>query len=122
MEIKPINHRFSICSLEKLDGGIPAGDFCFTAKTDEECSLVCPTELVPPNPIKREDGWRAFRIQGMLDFSLIGILAEISTVLAENRIGIFAVSTFNTDYIFVKEDHFDPALHLMRTAGYAIAE
>ncbi len=49
------------------------------------------------------DGWKAFRIQGVLDFSLIGILAKIATVLADNGISIFAVSTYNTDYVLIKK-------------------
>ena len=69
----------------------------FTAKTDEENFLVCLTKDVPPNATERDDGWRTFRIQGTLDFSLIGILSEISGILADNKIGIFAVSTYNTD-------------------------
>ena len=53
-------------------------DFYFIAKTDEEISLVCKTENTPQKTVAREDGWRGFRIQGILDFSLIGILAKIS--------------------------------------------
>ena len=59
---------------------------------------------MPKDALERDDGWRAFRIQGVLDFSLIGILSAISAVLAENHIGIFAVSTYNTDYILTKEE------------------
>ena len=68
-----------------------------------------------------EDGWRAFRIQGELDFSLIGILAGISAVLAENKIGIFVVSTYNTDYVLTKADDFERALGLLESRGYGIA-
>ena len=72
--------------------------YCFIGTTDEENSLVCPEEMVPANTVERDDGWRGFRIIGQLDFSLIGILARISKVLASNEIGIFAISTYNTDY------------------------
>ena len=92
----------------------------FTGATDEEKSLVCPVSLVPDNTIEREDGWRAFRIEGVLDFSLIGILAKISTCLAESGIGIFAISTFNTDYILTKTENFDRALKALTDAGYSI--
>ena len=71
---------------------------------------------------EREDGWRAFRIQGMLDFSLIGILSDISRILAENKIGIFAISTFNTDYILTKEENYQKALDVLSRAGYKIVE
>ena len=71
---------------------------------------------------RTEDGWRAFRIQGVLDFSLIGILADISRILAENKIGIFAISTFNTDYILTKEENYQKALDVLSRAGYTIVE
>jgi len=61
------------------------------------------TENVPDDAVLREDGWKAFGIQGVLDFSLIGILAKIATLLAEHSIGIMALSTYNTDYILTKK-------------------
>ena len=94
--------------------------FHFIGRTDEELSLVCRTESTPANTIAREDGWRGFRIEGTLDFSLVGILAKLSSVLAENRIGIFAVSTFNTDYILVKQENFDKAMRVLAASGYNI--
>ena len=78
----------------------------FCGKTDEELSLVCLTKDVPAAAEPRDDGWKAFRIQGVLDFSLMGILSKLSGILAENHIGIFAVSTYNTDYILVKKENF----------------
>ena len=72
------------------------------------------------NVLVRDDGWRAFRIQGILDFSLIGILAGIATLLAEAKISIFAVSTYNTDYVLIKSEHFDRALQVLSGAGYQI--
>lgn len=122
MEIKVIPYDFSVCkvadySLVDLDVA-----FTFTGKTDEEKSLVCCTSNVPTNTLEREDGWRAFRIQGVLDFSLIGILAKISDVLAENGIGIFAISTFNTDYILTKGENYQKAITALRHAGYKIVE
>ena len=96
--------------------------FTFIAATDEESSVVCITENVPKNILCRNDGWMAFRIEGTLDFSLIGILSRITSLLAENGIGIFAVSTYNTDYIFVKEENFLPALSVLKKNGYEIKE
>lgn len=72
------------------------------------------------NTVERDDGWKAFRIQGVLDFSLIGILSRISAILAENKIGIFAVSTYNTDYILVKKENYQRALKALETQGYRI--
>ncbi len=84
--------------------------------------MVCMTKDVPPNTIQRDDGWKAFRIQGVLDFSLIGILAEIAKLLAEHGISIFALSTYNTDYILVKKEHYQKALGLLENSGYEIIE
>lgn len=94
--------------------------YCFIGKTDEEKSLVCLTKDVPGNTVEREDGWRSFRIEGTLDFSLVGILSEISALLAEEKIGIFAVSTFNTDYILIKKESERAALNRLSGAGYKI--
>ena len=108
-----------VADYSRLDLGQP---FVFTGSTDEEKSLVCPTASVPQNTVERDDGWKALRIIGILDFSLIGILARISSVLAENRIGIFAVSTFNTDYIFVKKNDFDKSVKVLEDAGFSIGK
>ena len=88
--------------------------------TDEEISLVCKTDDVPQNTIERDDGWRGFRIQGVLDFSLIGILSKLSAILAENGVGIFAISTFNTDYILVKAENFEKVPKILSDAGYDV--
>ncbi len=120
MELKIIKQDFSICKVEDLSQIDYSDQFCFVSKTDEEFSLVCSTNLVPKNVIECDQGWKAFRIQGVLEFSLIGILSKISTLLAENKIGIFAVSTFNTDYILTKEEHFDAAIKVLEHNGYAI--
>ncbi|MBQ8597223.1 MAG: ACT domain-containing protein [Lachnospiraceae bacterium] len=120
MELKIIDCAFSVCKVENLSEIDMSKEFCFIGKTDEEISVVCATEALPKNVTEREDGWRAFRIQGMLDFSLIGILSKISAILAENQIGIFVVSTYNTDYILVKEKNFNKALLLLEEAGYTV--
>lgn len=120
MELKQIEQEFSVCKITDVASVDFSDEFCFVGKTDEELSLVCSTGRVPANAIERDDGWRAFRIQGVLDFSLIGILSRISAVLAENKIGIFAVSTFNTDYILVKKENYGKALAALETAGYQI--
>lgn len=86
----------------------------------ELISLVCMTHNTPLHTTERDDGWKGFRIQGILDFSLIGILSKISKILAENKIGIFAVSTYNTDYILVKKENFQRAMDALSAAGYDI--
>ena len=118
MQLKLIDIEFSICKVEDYSGIDLNQEYVFTGSTDEEKSLVCPVSLVPSHTIEHEDGWRAFRIEGVLDFSLIGILAKISTCLAESKIGIFAISTFNTDYILTKSENFDRTLKALTEAGY----
>ena len=122
MEIKKIKHDFSICKVKDYSLVDFGGEFVFAGKTDEENSLVCLTGEVPENATDREDGWRAFRIQGVLDFSLIGILSAISGILAENKIGIFAISTFNTDYILVKSENYQQAADALARAGYTLTD
>ena len=102
---------------KQREGG---GSVQFIGKTDEELSLVCKTEDTPLNTTNRDDGWKGFRIQGILDFSLIGILSKLSGILAEHKIGIFAVSTYNTDYILVKEENYERALTVLASEGYTV--
>ena len=120
MEIQAIDDIFTVCKVKDYTQVNLNDKYCFIGKTDEENSLVCPTQYVPDNVTEREDGWRGFRIQGVLDFSLIGILAPIAKLLAENKIGIFVVSTFHTDYVWVKEENFLKALEILENAGYRV--
>ena len=114
ISLEPLDTRFSVCKVSDYSGIDIAQPFVFTATTDEENSLVCPTEIVPDNTVVRDDGWRGFRVCGTLDFSLIGILAWIAETLAANEISIFAISTYNTDYVLVKEENFDKALEVLK--------
>ena len=120
MELKRIDYKLSICKLEETANINLDNDFYFIAKTDEEISLVCKTKDTPQNTIECDYGWRGFYIRGVLDFSLIGILSKLSGILAEHKIGIFAVSTYNTDYILVKEENFEKALSVLSAEGYKV--
>ena len=122
MQIKKIYHNFSICQVEDYSLVNLEADYSFIAKTEEERSLVCITKDVPSNVIRREDGWKAFCVQGVLDFSLIGILSKISTILAERGISIFAGSTYNTDYILIKDTNYEKALEVLKSSGYEIIQ
>ena len=122
MEIKRIHQGFSVCQVEDYSLVNLDSEYSFIGKTDEEKSLVCITSEVPQNVIQRDDGWKAFRIQGVLDFSLIGILAKIAAVLADNGISIFAVSTYNTDYVLIKKENYEKGLEVLRASGYEVAE
>ena len=120
MELKSLSHNLTVCKVKRIKDIYLDADFFFIGKTDEEISLVCKTEDTPADVIEREDGWNGFRIQGTLDFSLIGILSKLSTILAENGIGIFAVSTYNTDYILVKSENFEKAMKVLEEQGYQV--
>ena len=73
---------------------------------------------MPANVIRRDDGWKGFRIQGIL----VGILSKIAALLAENSVPIFAVSPYNTDYVLTKAAHYKKALEVLKQAGYAIVK
>ena len=120
MKLQKIAGEFSVCKVTDYSGIDLSQPFCFTGSTDEEKSLVCLTQNVPENATHRDDGWRALKVQGVLDFSLIGILSQIAAVLAQNKIGIFVISTYNTDYILAKAVNFERAVKALTAAGHEV--
>ncbi|MGG5317003.1 ACT domain-containing protein [Enterococcus sp. AZ072] len=108
---------FQVSNLNQIDLSIRP---LFIGATDEENSVVAPTKMVPEETIQREDDWRGFKIEGVLDFALVGILAKITGILAEEKISVFALSTYNTDYVLIKRNDFDAALKVLATNGYKI--
>ena len=116
--LEPLERHFSVCKVKDYSGIDLGQPFVFSGCTDQERSIVCPTDLVPENTVAREDGWRAFRVCGELDFSLIGILSGITRILADRQIGVFVISTYNTDYVMTKETDFEKAMDSLREAGY----
>lgn len=120
MELKILEQELTVCKVPDITEIDLTGSLYFIGKTDQEISLVCAAEDTPSNTIARDDGWRGFRIQGVLNFSLIGILSELSSLLAASGIGIFAVSTYNTDYILVKKENFSRALNILADAGHTV--
>ncbi len=122
LQLQVVPETFSICQVKTYQGIDIDQPFVFTGRTDEEKSLVCPLGMVPESALERSDGWKMFRICGQLDFSLIGILAELSDVFAKAGIGIFAISTYNTDYVLVKDKDYKKALKALTRAGYRVLE
>lgn len=120
MTLEVLPGDFSVCRLRDISQVDITHDFTFVGKTDEELSLVCPTGLVPAGALSSEHGWRAMRITGELDFSLVGILADITRALAEQGISVFAISTFQTDYILVKGETLQSAVEALRERKYQI--
>ena len=119
IEIEIIEGVFSISQIPSFSD-VPDGEFVFAAKTDSEISLVCLEDSVPASACRTDGGWNMFRISGQLDFSLVGILAKITSVLAGSEIPVFAVSTYDTDYILIRKDKFKAALDRLSDAGYLI--
>ena len=90
-------------------------------RTAEELSIICESTNIPENIIA-ERGWRALKIQGPLDFSLIGVLNKLTTTLAKAEISIFAISTYNTDYVLLKEQNLEKGKNILCQAGYTILD
>lgn len=118
MVIQKLEGEFSVCKLTSVAKVDLEKEFTFLSYTDDEISLVCKKEFVPKNTTEREDNWSALKICGVLDFSLVGILAKIAGFLAEEKISVFVVSTFNTDYILVKSDRLERAIAVLKENGY----
>lgn len=122
LKLSVLNYSLGVCKLDKKDS-IPQwafnSEFFSITKTQEELSIVCREDIIP-NHIKFEGHWRALKVEGPLDFSLIGILASISSILASANISIFAISTFDTDYILLKEDNLNKALEILGNNGYKV--
>ena len=119
MEIQALAQAFTVCKVKDaayIDLAVP---FTFAGVTDGELSLVCPTESAPAQTLAREDGWRAFRVAGSMAFELVGVLARMTGALAARQIPVFALSTFDTDYVLVKAEHFENALEALVKDGVA---
>ena len=120
MTLQVLSAQLSICRVGSVGELDLSRDLYFIGRTDEEISLVCRREDVPAAPLERSDGWRGFRIRGTLDFSLVGILSRITRLLAEEEISVFALSTYNTDYVLMREEKLEQALAALSAAGYQI--
>ena len=113
--------ELSIYRLDRLpDASILQRSPFFLGLTDKEVSLVCETRAAPRDAVERDDGWRAFRVSGTLDLSLVGVLRGIADVLADIGAPVFVVSTYDTDYVLVKEGSLDRALDALSAAGYTV--
>lgn len=122
LDLSLVAGDLAVCRLdpdEEIPAWVAGGDLWCVSRTPDELSLVCAFDQVPPE-VKSEGPWRAFRVQGPLDFSLTGILAALTAPLAEAGIPIFALSTFDTDYLLVKADRLEAAALALRDAGHRI--
>ena len=117
MEFELLENRFAVCALKKPE--LTEGEFVSLTMSGGEVSLVCEEDYAPQG-CKAEKGWRALRIKGPLDFSLVGILAAVSAVLAEAGVSIFAISTYETDYVLVKQENLILSIEALKAQGYAV--
>lgn len=113
---------FAVCRLA-VDAAVPtwatAGAFSSITRTPDELSVVCAEDAVPEG-IKCERGWRCLRVAGTIEFSVVGVLASLTAPLAEAGISAFAVSTFDSDYLLVKDKDLPAALDALLGAGHVI--
>lgn len=121
MKLQKLSHDFSICKVTSPEEIDLTRKYCFVSRTDEEISVVCRTKYAPADTVGRSDGWRAFRVEGELDMSLVGIISEITAILAANQIPVFVVSTYNTDYFLIKKELYEKAITILDENGYAIS-
>jgi hypothetical protein len=107
LHLRLLQGRFAVCRLD-AEAAVPTGllevghGFLSITRTADELSIVCPEALAPAGA-KVQAGWRVFKVQGPLDFSLTGIIATLTAPLAEAKIGVFAIATYDTDYLLVQE-------------------
>jgi hypothetical protein len=117
-----LEETFSIHRLAP-DASIPETisecDFYSLSKTTEELSLVCPEHLAVKSENSNPD-WKCLKVAGPLDFKLTGILAGITNVLAEEKISVFAISSFDTDYILIKKQNLTTSISALEGAGYQV--
>jgi hypothetical protein len=114
---------FAVCRLradENIPGWALSGSFCSLTRTLDELSVVCSQEVVPEG-VKAVRGWKSLKVEGKLDFNLVGILSSLTSSLAEVGISIFTISTYDTDYLFVKERDLDRGVAALRKAGHHIS-
>lgn len=119
-----LGERFSICRLEageEIPPWATGGTFFSVTRTRDELSVVCPENAVPEG-IRCERGWRATKLEGPFDLSMVGILASVASPLAEAGASIFAVSTFDTDYVLVREEQLDLAVDTLRARGHRVGD
>jgi len=117
-----LSDLFAVCKLragENIPSWALSGSFCSLTRTPDELSIVCSQELVPEG-VQAVREWRSLKVEGKLDFTLVGILSSLTSSLAHVGIVVFVISTYDTDYIFVKESDLDRAVAVLRNAGHDV--
>lgn len=113
---------FAICRLD-ASAEVPrwaTGEIVSITRTADELSVVCTHDNVPQN-VQSEAGWRCLRVAGPLDLSMVGVIASLTGTLAAARISVFVASTFDTDYLLVRDTDLEASVEAMRSEGHVIA-
>ena len=122
LTISVLQEKLGICRLES-SAGIPAwakeSDFFSITRTPEELSIVCSAACIP-REVRAERGWRGLKVEGPLDFEETGVLLSLAEPLARAGVSIFVVSTYETDYLLVRERDLETAVEVLRIAGHKV--
>jgi len=120
LTLQLMNENFTVNKLAQfaeLPSIFAKGEMCFMMRTDEEFTIICP-DFMAPNNVQQETGWKCMKVTGEMNLSDVGVLASITGPLAEANIPLLAVSTFNTDYIFVIEENLVNAVQALQKVGH----
>ena len=119
LRLSLLDARLAVCRLAP-DAAVPdwvRGAFTSVTRTHDELSIVC-DEVVVPDDVRAERGWRLLRVEGPIPFETTGVAAALVAPLAEARISVFLLATFDTDYLLLKDEVFERAVEVLRAAGH----
>ena len=122
LKLQRLDLKLAVCKLDPK-GTVPhwalEGDFFSVTRTCDELSVVC-SELAVPDAVRAEKGWSVLRVVGSMEFNVVGVLASLTAPVAAAKIGVFAISTFDTDYLLVKTPDFERAVAALRSSGHVV--
>ena len=120
--LEVVSGRYAVCQLDAVAEvpGWVSGAVTSVTRTPAELSLICSEECVPRD-VRRESGWRCLRVVGPLEFSMVGVIASLTGVLADAGVSVFVVSTFDTDCLLVKQAHLEMAVKSLTSAGHSVS-
>lgn len=122
LSLNLLPHRYAVCRFEQnstIPTSVMQSDVFCIMRTHDELSIVC-EEGKAPEIGMIEKGWRMFKLEGTFPFEMTGVLASVLNPLAAQGVGIFALSTYDTDYVLLKEDQLEAAVLALREAGHSV--
>ena len=120
--LEVVSGRYAVCQLDAVAEvpGWVSGAVTSVTRTPAELSIICSEECVPRD-VRSESGWRCLRVVGPLEFSMVGVIASLTGVLADAGVSVFVVSTFDTDCLLVKQAHLEMAVKSLTSAGHSVS-